>query len=114
MDGITKTYSDINEVLAEIAASIEATDVDSMFERFTRADSIHLDADLSDTWMTIDSQSDTGDDGGWGSSARLSIEYGDNLMMEIEADKTVGNDDIHETERAAYDELIDQILTFQR
>lgn len=114
MDGITKTCSDINEVLTEIAANIETTDIDSMFERFTRADSIHIDANLSDAWITIDSQSDTGDDGGWGSSARLSIEYGDSLMMEIEVDKTVGNDDIHEIERAAYDELIDQILAFRR
>lgn len=67
----------------------------------------------------MDSQSDTGDDGHWGSSADLDIGY-HGKQMELEINETVsdytGDDDpksgtaIHRAERIAYDKLIDEIF----
>lgn len=112
--------TDITDIIAEIAKVIDAEGRDALFARFKRADSVNLDTELSDTWLTVDSQSDAGDDGYWGSIARLYIEHGDGGQMELEINETVsdhaGDDDpksgiaISRAERIAYGKLIDEIF----
>lgn len=116
--------TDIDGIIAEIAKKIEAEGRDALFARFERADSIDLGIDGAYTWLTVGSQSDTGYDGHWGSSARLEIEYGDGVQMALETAETVsdyaGDDDprsgeaIHRAERIAYDKLIDEIFAIAR
>lgn len=113
--------TDIDGIIAKIAKKIETEGRDALFARFEHADSINFDIDGADAWLTVDSQSDTGDDGHWGSSARLEIEYGDGVLMELETAETVsdyaGDDDprsgtaIHRAERIAYDKLIDEVVS---
>lgn len=115
--------NDINGIIAKIATIIEAEGRDAIFARFEHADSINFDIDGADAWLTVDSQSDTGDDGHWGSSAGLDIGY-HGKQMELEINETVsdyaGDDDprsgeaIHRTERIAYDKLIDEIFVLAR
>lgn len=112
--------TDIDGIIAEIAKKIEVEGRDAILARFEYADSIDLGIDGAYTWLTVGSQSDTGDDGHWGSSAKLEIEYGDGVQMELEINETVsdhaGDDDprsgtaIHRAERIAYDKLIDEIF----
>ena len=115
--------NDIDGIIAKIAKIIEAEGRDALFARFEHADSINFDIDGADAWLTVDSQSDTGDDGHWGSSADLDIGYG-SKQMELKINETVsdyaGDDDprsgeaIHRAERIAYDKLIDEIFAFAR
>ena len=112
--------TDIDGIITEIAKKIEVEGRDALFDRFEHADSINFDIDGADAWLTVDSQSDTGDDGHWGSSARLEIEYGDGVQMELETAETVsdyaGDDDprsgtaIHRAERIAYDKLLAEVF----
>lgn len=115
--------NDIDGIIAKIAKIIEAEGRDAIFARFEHADSINFDIDGADAWFTVDSQSDTGDDGHWGSSAGLDIGYG-SKQMELKINETVsdyaGDDDprsgtaIHRAERIAYDKLIDEIFALAR
>lgn len=115
--------TDIDSIIAETAKRIEAEGRDAIFARFEHADSINFDIDGADAWLTVDSQSDTGDDGHWGSTASLDIGYG-SKQMELEINKTVsdyaGDDDprsgtaIHRAERIAYGKLIDEIFALAR
>lgn len=115
--------NDIDGIIAKIAKIIETDGRDAIFVRFEHADSINFDIDGADAWFTVDSQSDTGDDGHWGSSAGLDIGYG-SKQMELKINETVsdyaGDDDprsgtaIHRAERIAYDKLIDEIFTLAR
>lgn len=115
--------TNIDCIITELAKKIEAEGRDALFTRFEHADSINFDIDGADAWLTVDSQSDTGDDGHWGSSAGLDIGYG-SKQMELEINETVsdhaGDDDprsgtaIHRAERIAYDKLIDEIFAFAR
>ena len=112
--------TDIDGIIAEIAKKIDAEGRDALFARFEYADSINFDIDGADAWLTVDSQSDTGDDGHWGSSAGLDIGYG-SKQMELKINETVsdyaGDDDprsgeaIHRAERIAYDKLIDEVVS---
>lgn len=120
---IPKMKNDIDGIIAKIAKIIETDGRDAIFVRFEHADSINFDIDGADAWFTVDSQSDTGDDGHWGSSAGLDIGYG-SKQMELKINETVsdyaGDDDprsgtaIHRAERIAYDKLIDEIFTLAR
>lgn len=115
--------TDIDGIIAEIAKKIEDEGRDALFARFEHADSINFDIDGADAWLTVDSQSDTGDDGHWGSSAGLDIGCHDK-QMELEINETVSDhaedDDpmsgtaIHRAERIAYDKLIDEIFALAR
>ena len=115
--------TDINGIIAELAKKIDAEGRDAHFARFEHADTINFDIDGADAWFTVDSQSDTGDDGHWGSSAGLDIGY-HGKQMELEINETVsdhaGDDDprswtaIHRAERIAYDKLIDEIFALAR
>lgn len=116
--------TDIDSIIAEIAKRIDAEGCDAVFARFEHTDSINFDIDGADAWLTVDSQSDTGDDGHWGSSAGLDIGYGHGKQMELEINETVsdhaGDDDprsgtaIRRAERIAYDKLIDEIFALAR
>lgn len=116
--------TDIDGIIAELAKKIDAEGRKALFARFEHAESINFDIDGADAWLTVGSQSDTGDDGHWGSSAKLEIEYGDGVQMELETAETVsdhaGDDDprsgeaIHRAERIAYDKLLDEIFAFAR
>ena len=115
--------TDIDGIITELSKKIEVEGRDALFARFEHADSIDFDIDGADAWLTVDSQSDTGDDGHWGSSAGLDIGY-HGKQMELEINETVsdyaGDDDprsgeaIHRAERIAYDKLIDEIFAFAR
>lgn len=115
--------TDIDGIIAELAKKIDAEGRDALFARFEHADSINFDIDGADAWLTVDSQSDTGYDGHWGSSAGLDIGYG-SKQMEFKINETVsdyaGDDDprsgeaIHRAERIAYDKLIDEIFALAR
>ena len=115
--------TDIDGIITELAKKIDAEGRDALFARFECADSINFDIDGADAWLTVGSQSDTGDDGHWGSSAGLDIGYG-SKQMELKINETVsdyaGDDDpksgtaIHRAERIAYDKLIDEIFAFAR
>lgn len=115
--------SNIDGVIAKIAEIIETEGRDAIFARFEHADSINFDIDGADAWLTVGSQSDTGDDGHWCSSAGLDIGYG-SRQMELKINETVsdhaGDDDprsgeaIHRAERIAYDKLIDEIFALAR
>lgn len=116
--------TDIASIIAEIAKKIEAEGREELFARFEHADSINFDIDGADAWLTVGSQSDTGYDGHWGSSAGLDIGYGLDKQMELEINETVsdyaGNDDprsgiaIRRAERIAYNKLIDEIFALAR
>lgn len=115
--------NDIDGIIAKIAKIIETEGRDAIFARFEHADSINFDIDGADAWLTVDSQSDTGDDGHWGSTAGLDIGY-HGKQMELEINETVSDyardDDprsgeaIHRAERIAYDKLIDEIFALAR
>ena len=96
-------------VLNEIIESIESIGGASSFHLFASTESIHLDTKQSDTWITINSQSDTGEDGSWGTRALLDIEYGDDEHDELETSKTVGNGTITKAEQDTYEELINKL-----
>lgn len=96
-------------VLNEIIEAIESIGGANNFHLFENTESIRLDTKQSDTWITIDSQSDTGEDGSWGTTALLDIEYGDDEHDELEASKTVGNGTITKAEQDTYEELLNKL-----
>lgn len=111
---------DINGIIAEIAKKIETEGRDAIFASFEYTDSIGLGIDGADVWVTLDSQQD-GADGGWNSTARLEIYYGDNKYMELEAAETVSYDDFEAdptvlsgVERFVYGKLIDEFFALAR
>lgn len=119
-EGTSKMRTDINGIIAEIAKKIEAEGRETVFACFEWTDSIDLGIDGADVWIALDSQQD-GADGGWNSTARLEIYYGDGKYMELEAAETVNDDDaeadptvISDVERIVYGKLIDEFFALAR
>lgn len=108
--------TDINGIIAEIAKKIEDEGRETIFACFEHTDSIGLGIDGADVWLALDSQQD-GADGGWSSTARLEIYYGDGKYMELETAETVSYDDFDAdptvlscVERFVYNKLIDEFF----
>ena len=110
--------TDINGIIAEIAKKIETEGRETIFACFEHTDSIDLGIDGADVWVALDSQQD-GADGGWNSTARLEIYYGDgdDKYMELESAETVSYDDfeadpmvLSDAERSVYGKLIDEFF----
>lgn len=118
----SKMRNDINGIIAEIAKKIEDEGRETIFACFEHTDSIGLGIDGADVWLTLDSQQD-GADGGWNSTTRLEIYYGDgdDKYMELEAAETVSYDDfeadptvLSDVERSVYGKLIDEFFVLAR
>lgn len=66
----------------------------------------HLFSHSLDVQLTVGSQSDVGIDGSWGFVADVNVEFDGDCYDEIRIQKTVGTNGIHETEEAAFNELV--------
>ena len=117
-EAASKMSTDINGIIAEIAKKIETEGRDAIFASFEYTDSVGLGIDGADVWLALDSQQD-GADGGWNSTARLEIYYGDgdDKYMELESAETVSYDDfeadpmvLSDAERSVYGKLIDEFF----
>lgn len=116
----SKMRTDIDGIIADIAKKIEAEGRETIFACFEHTDSVNLGIDGADVWVALDSQQD-GADGGWNSTVRLEIYYGDNKYMELEAAETVSYDDFEAdptvlsgVERSVYGKLIDEFFALAR
>lgn len=97
------------DVLDDIVNSLDTID----YGYFLYTESVQLDTNLSETWITVGSQSDAGDDGKLGSTARIEIEYGNDneQFIEHDVDLTVGQSSVRGTEQRAFEQLVKQLRT---